>query len=81
MNLNFRTDRTGQTVQTNIRLLQEEQSDEGLHCLLFHLHVLTKNLQVWPLCLNFKVNYSKVSCVRKFSNFTGNIACVKRSRK
>ena len=39
MILNFRTDRTGQTVQTQIRLLLEEQSDQGLHCLLFHLHL------------------------------------------
>ena len=31
--LNFRTDRPGQTVQT-----QEEQSDQSLHCLQFHLH-------------------------------------------
>ena len=39
--LNFRTDRYGQTVQTQIRLLlEEEQSDPGLHCLLlFHLHL------------------------------------------
>ena len=29
--LSFRTDRSGQTVQTQIRL--EEQSDQGLHCL------------------------------------------------
>ena len=36
----FRTDRSGQTVQTQIRLLLEEQSDQGLHCLLFHLHLL-----------------------------------------
>ena len=28
-----------QTVQTQIRLLLEEQSDQGLHCLLFHLHL------------------------------------------
>ena len=35
----FRTDRSGQTVQTQIRLLLEEQSDQGLHCLLFHLHL------------------------------------------
>ena len=48
MILNFRTDVSGQTVQTLIRLL-EEQSDEGLHCLLFDLHILTKYLQVWPL--------------------------------
>ena len=26
-----------QTVQTQIRLLLEEQSDQGLHCLPFHL--------------------------------------------
>ena len=38
MILNFRTDRSGQTVQTQIRL----QSDQGLHCLLFHLHVFDK---------------------------------------
>ena len=43
MILNIRTDRAGQTVQTQIRLLLEEQSDQGgLHCLLFHLHVFDK---------------------------------------
>ena len=36
--ISFRTDRSGQTVQTQIRLLLEEQSDQGLHCLQFHLH-------------------------------------------
>ena len=40
MILSFRTDRPGQTVQTQIRLLLEEQSDQGLHCLPFHLHRL-----------------------------------------
>ena len=44
MVLNFQTDKTRQIVQTQIRLLLEEQileeqSDQGLHCLLFHLHV------------------------------------------
>ena len=29
----FQTDRSGQTVQTQIRLLLEEQSDQDLHCL------------------------------------------------
>ena len=38
--LSFRTDRSGQTVQTQIRLLLEEQSDQGLHCLPFRLHRL-----------------------------------------
>ena len=32
MMLSFRTDRSGQTVQT-------VQSDQGLHCLLFHLNL------------------------------------------
>ena len=40
--LNFRTDRSGQTVQTQISLLLEEQSDQGLHCLLFHLHLFSE---------------------------------------
>ena len=40
MILSFRTDRFGQTVQTQIRLLLEEQSDQGLHCLQFRLHLL-----------------------------------------
>ena len=39
MILSFRTDRSGQTVQTQIRLLLEEQSDQGLNCLLFQLHL------------------------------------------
>ena len=38
----FRTDRSGQTVKTQIRLLLEEQSDQGLHCFLFHLHLFDK---------------------------------------
>ena len=29
-------------MQTQIRLLIEEQSDQGLHCLLFHLHLFDK---------------------------------------
>ena len=35
----FWTDRFGQTVQPYIRLLLEEQSDQGPHCLLFHFHL------------------------------------------
>ena len=40
--LSFRTDRSGQTVQTQIRLLlvDPDQSDQGLHCLQFPLHLL-----------------------------------------
>ena len=42
MIISFRTDRPEQTVQTQIRLLleEEEQSDQGLHCLQFLLHIL-----------------------------------------
>ena len=42
--LSFQTDRPGQTVQTQIRLLLEEQSDQGLHCLPFRLHHLNSLL-------------------------------------
>ena len=34
-----RTNRSGQTVKTQIRLLLKEQSDQGLHCLPFHLYL------------------------------------------
>ena len=55
MTLSFQTDKSGQTVQTQIRLLLEEQCDQGLHCLLFHLHHFDKILfKVWPHCLNFR---------------------------
>ena len=30
------TDRSQQIVQIQVRLLHKEQSDQGLHCLLFH---------------------------------------------
>ena len=40
MILSFRTDKSGQTEQTQIRLLLEEQSDQGLHCLQCRLHPL-----------------------------------------
>ena len=54
MTLSFRTDRSGQTVQTQIRLLLEEQSDQGLYCLFFHLHHFEEYPKVWPLSLNFR---------------------------
>ena len=34
----FRIDRFAKTVQTQIRLILEEQSDQGLHCLESRLH-------------------------------------------
>ena len=36
--LKFRTYISWQTVKTQIRLFLEEQSDQGVHCLYFHLH-------------------------------------------
>ena len=41
MILSFGTDGSGKTVQTQIGLLLEEQSDQGLHYIymLFHLHL------------------------------------------
>ena len=38
MAISFWTDRSEQTVHTQIRLLLEEQSDQGFHCLLFLFH-------------------------------------------
>ena len=76
MTLSFQTDRSGQTVQTQIRLLLEEQSDQGLHCLLFHWHcfeLLMKYPMVWPFFLNFRLITAKFSSVRKFRNFTVNM--------
>ena len=71
MILSFGTDMYGQTVQTQIRLLLEEQSDQGLHCLLFHLHHFDKiPFRVSPLCLNFKLITAKISGVPKFRNYT-----------
>ena len=70
MTLSFRTDRSGQTVQTQIRLLLEEQSDQGLHCLLFHLHLFDEIPKGLGSLFELKVDYRKVLGVRKFRNFT-----------
>ena len=55
----FRTDRSRQTVKTQIRLLLEEPSDQGLHCLLFHLHLFDEIPKGFASFLEFSVNYSK----------------------
>ena len=47
--LSFRTDRFGQTVQTQI----EVQSDQGLHCLQFPLHFLDALLKGNAMLFNF----------------------------
>ena len=59
----FRTNRFGQTVQTQIRLLLEEQSDKGLHCLLFQLYLFDEIR--YPILFEIKVDYSKVFWRRK----------------
>ena len=61
MVLRFWTERSGQTVQSQIRLLLEEsdrvlleeQSGQDLHCLPFHLHVRAT-------VLKFKDDYSNL---------------------
>ena len=70
MIISFRTDRSGQTVQTQIRLLLEEQSDQGLHCLLFHLHLLEAFLCCKTSLFEFLGEYISTLDVRKFRNFT-----------
>ena len=70
MILSFQTDRSEQTVQTQIRLLLEEQSDQGLHCLPFCLHRLDFYSMVEPHSSNFRVITTKVLGVRIFRKFT-----------
>ena len=71
MILSFRTDMPGQTVQTQIRLLLEEQSDQGLHCLPFRLHRLDSLLYGRDThSSNFRVittNFLGVRILRKFT--------------
>ena len=66
--LNFLTDSSWQTVQTQIRLFLEEQSDQGLHCLLFHLYLFNE-IRLASL-FEFKVAYTKFFGIRKFRTFT-----------
>ena len=55
MVLNFRTDRSWQTVQTQIRLFLEEQSDQGLHCFCY---IICMFLTKYQVTLAQKVNNS-----------------------
>ena len=57
-------------VQTQIRLLLEEQSDQGLHCLPFHLLVWTRYSMVEPHSSNFRVITTNFLGVRIFRKFT-----------
>ena len=69
MILSFPTDtcRSGQTVQTQIRLLLEEQSDHGLHCLQLRLHHLDTLLYGKASLFNFSVTTANFSGVQIFS--------------
>ena len=61
--LSIRTARTDKTVKTQIRLLLEEQSDLGLHCLSFyllHLHII---LQRKPKLFNIRIFSTLISGV------------------
>ena len=51
MTLSFRTDRSGQTVQTQI-------TAQGLHYLLFHLHLFDKIFYGLASLFEFQVVYS-----------------------
>ena len=83
MILSFRTDRPGQTVQTKIRLLVEEQSDQSLHCLPSRSSLIwvctvchsvcivwTHYSMVKPHISNFRVITTNVLGVRIFRKFT-----------
>ena len=59
MILSFQSDMSGQTVHTQIRLLLEEQSDQGLHCLQFHLHLLEALLYGNASLFKFRGDSSK----------------------
>ena len=66
----FSTDWSGLIVQTQIRLLLEEQSDQGHHYLLYCLHFLDA-LHVGKTSFSsFRIITAKLSSVRKFWNFT-----------
>ena len=66
--LNFQTDRFG---RTQIRLLlEEEQSDQGLQCLLVQWHNLGVSRHARTSKLDFYYVYSKVCGVLNFSKST-----------
>ena len=60
MILSFWTDWSRQIVKTQIRLLLEEQSDQGLHYLQYCLHLLDALLDGKTSFFLFNDDYSKV---------------------
>ena len=74
MSLSFLPDRSEQTVQTQIRLLleQQEQSDQGLHCLQCRLHHLDALLYDKATLFKFQSDYGQFLDVWNFRIFTVN---------
>ena len=70
MILSLWTDRPGQTVQSQIRLLLEEQSDQGLHSLPFRLHRLDSLLYGRATEFKFKSDNNNLFWV---SEYLGNL--------
>ena len=68
--LNIGTDRSEQTVRTQIRLLLMEQSDQGLLCLLFCLHFWTQYCTVKSNCSICRTIMVIISGVPIFRIFT-----------
>ena len=70
------TDRSQQTVQTKIRLLLKKQSDQGLHCLPFHQHLLDALMQSYIKLFYFQDNYGnlfEVSQILEFLQYLSNL--------
>ena len=63
---------SGQTVQTQIRLLLEEQSDQGLHCLPFRLHRFDSMVE--PHSSHFRVITTNFLGVRIFRKVTVSVS-------
>ena len=53
-NRNIGSDRSGQTVQTKIRLLLKEQPDQSLHCMPFSLNLFYVLLHLKIKLFNFR---------------------------
>ena len=68
--LNFPTDMFWANSADPVQTALKEQSDQGLHCLLFYLHNLRYHILVCPLYLNFRTITAKFSVGPKFWNFT-----------
>ena len=68
--LSIQIDRSEKTVKTLIRLLLQEQSDQGLHCLQFHLHSLDTLLHCETNILHFGIFMVLIFSVLIFRIFT-----------